>query len=278
MNSGTIAGRTAVVAVMMTCFNRRETTLGCLRRLALQKLPDGHRIEVFLVDDGSHDGTGDAVRREFSSVRVLQGTGSLYWCGGMRLAWQEAAKVDPEYYLALNDDTMIVEHAVKELLALVGSPEDRKLAVAAIADGETGEALYGGVSWKMRMVPPAPSGEPACCASVCGNCLLIPRAVYRELGMFYPYTHGLADYDYGFTATRRGIAVLQGGTFLGTCSANMKTATWEDPTLPRCERLRKMMAPTGLPIRDHLIYSIRIYRWTWPRRVIGPFLRILLGF
>jgi len=82
-----------VIAALLTSFNRRTKTLQCLSELAKQLLPKGHRIEVFLVDDRSSDGTGDAVRREFPSVNLIEGTGALYWCGGMRLAWRTAAKI-----------------------------------------------------------------------------------------------------------------------------------------------------------------------------------------
>lgn len=261
----------------MTCYNRRETTLACLRCLAKQELPDGHRLEFFLVDDGSHDGTGDAVRQEFPDVSVLQGTGSLYWCGGMRLAWQEASKIDPDYYLAMNDDTMIIPDAVRDLLTLVGPPENRTMAVAAISDESSGEAIYGGHGRYPRHHPLKLTGKALRCATVNANCLLIPRAVYREIGIFHPYTHGLADYDYGFTASRRGIVIWQSAECLGTCKANLKVSTWEDRNLPRAERLRKLSAPTGLPLKDHLIFRLRHYPLTWPRHVLGPYVRILLG-
>lgn len=265
-----------VVAVLLTCFNRREKSLTCLRRLFRQRLPERHRLRVFLVDDGSRDGTGDAVREEFPEVTVLPGTGSLYWCGGMRLAWAEAAKEDPDYYLALNDDTMITEDALESLLGIIGDPARRMMAVAAICDQVTGMPTYGGRSRDLRQDPVVPNGEATRCATANANCLLIARAVYREIGMFYPYTHGMADYDYGFTATRRGIEIWQSGSFLGTCSRDSRVGTWQDVTLPRRERLRKLMAPTGLPLKDHLTYRMRHDPWTWPRYILSPFVRILL--
>ena len=77
------------IAVLMTCHNRVETTLACLRRLTPQLSPtDG----VFLVDDGSMDGTGVKVKAEFSDVNVINGDGTLYWARGMHLAWKSAIK------------------------------------------------------------------------------------------------------------------------------------------------------------------------------------------
>src|SRR4051812_46438313 len=99
------ASKAKDIAVLITCFNRRETTLACLRSLGRQALPAGYVLRVFLTDDGSSDGTGDAVRREFPDVTVLQGDGKLYWVGGTMMAWNAAQPAD--FYLWLNDDVRL---------------------------------------------------------------------------------------------------------------------------------------------------------------------------
>ena len=79
------------IAILMTCHDRVATTVACLRRLfaAVEQL-EGWACKVFLVDDGSTDGTGDRVRVEFPDVRVIDGDGTLYWAKGMRKAWEAA--------------------------------------------------------------------------------------------------------------------------------------------------------------------------------------------
>ena len=74
------------IAVLMTCHNRKESTLRCLRGLPSD-------LDVFLVDDASTDGTSDAVREVSRAerdgrVEVREGNGSLYWAWGMALAWR----------------------------------------------------------------------------------------------------------------------------------------------------------------------------------------------
>ncbi len=63
------------IAVLLTCHNRRAETLRCLEALLAQDA--GASLRVFLVDDGSTDGTGEAVRVSFPQVNVVQGDGSL---------------------------------------------------------------------------------------------------------------------------------------------------------------------------------------------------------
>ena len=110
------------IAAILTCFNRKEKTLSCLRHLyhALSQ-DDTTALTVYLTDDGCTDGTAEAVRNQFpdKDIHILQGTGSLYWAGGMIFAWKEALKQRDAYdfYLLLNDDSFVKDNVFKELYA-----------------------------------------------------------------------------------------------------------------------------------------------------------------
>ena len=45
------------IAVLLTCHNRKVKTISCLKSLYEATLPKGFSLEIFLVDDGSVDGT-----------------------------------------------------------------------------------------------------------------------------------------------------------------------------------------------------------------------------
>jgi len=74
----------ATIAVLITCFNRKAKTLESLRLLFAQDLPPDVSLQVYLVDDGSTDGTGEAIAQTYPQVTILSGTGSLFWNGGMK--------------------------------------------------------------------------------------------------------------------------------------------------------------------------------------------------
>ena len=93
------------VAVLLTCHNRVEKTLKCLSKLFGQQVDESVKVTVYLVDDGSTDGTGIAVKDRYPDINVIYGDGSLFWNGGMHQAFAEALKVGFDYYLWLNDDT-----------------------------------------------------------------------------------------------------------------------------------------------------------------------------
>ena len=260
----------------MTCFNRRDLTLDCLRRLFSQKLPEGTNLRVTLVDDGSTDGTAASVKAEFPEVTVLEGDGNLYWCGGMRKAWAHAALADPDYYLLLNDDTVLEPNAISELLSIVGSPEQRRIAIAAIRDPDSQRISYGGVRLEGGKAPA--NGSPSPCDTFNANCVLVPQAVYQEMGMFHTtYTHAMGDTDYGLQARKRGIDLFQSGRALGTCPNNPPTNTWRDSSMSRAARFKVLQSPKGLPFREWMEFNRRNTGWKWPYYTVSPILRILLG-
>src|SRR5450759_4701317 len=98
------------LAVLMACHNRVANTRDCLMALKNQQ-PSGVTVDVFLVDDGSTDGTAQAVRKVYPDATIIQGDGNLYWCGGMRLAFAQAIQKSYDFYLWLNDDTHLEEDA-----------------------------------------------------------------------------------------------------------------------------------------------------------------------
>ena len=113
------------IAVILTCHNRKEKTLTCLRQLySVSCMIEEIEMKVFLTDDASTDGTSDAIRQNFpeNDICILQGSGVMYWAGGMRFAWKEALKERErwDFYLLLNDDTYVMGNLFLEFVTQVG--------------------------------------------------------------------------------------------------------------------------------------------------------------
>ena len=115
------------IAALYTCYNRKAKTLASLSSLyeALcfynaKNTDNNIDLEIFLTDDGCTDGTAAAIKAQFASetIYILNGTGNLFWAGGMRLAWEKAITRQSEwdYYLLLNDDTVLLKEAFEELM------------------------------------------------------------------------------------------------------------------------------------------------------------------
>lgn len=238
---------TAEIAVLLTCHNRKALTLRCLDRLMTQ---DHYRQEnVFLVDDGSTDGTGDAVRQLLPAANVIQGSGNLFWNGGMRLAWDSAKASGRQFdfYLWLNDDVELEPGALAQLVTDADRmvPRGGPVIVAgATFEPGTGVLTYGGHHCKnparpLRLQPIAPIGEPAPIDSVSGNIVLVSRTAEEQLGnMLADFEHIYGDLDYGYRARKAGIPMYLASRMLGACAANPTQRSSLDPTLSRWQRLQ----------------------------------------
>lgn len=56
-------------AILITCHNRKNKTLKCLKHLSEQNI----NLDIYLVDDGCTDGTSDAVKRNFPMLLLFKG-------------------------------------------------------------------------------------------------------------------------------------------------------------------------------------------------------------
>ncbi len=129
------------IAVLMTCFNRREQTVRCLEQVFSQVQDGAFTLYVTLVDDASQDGTGDAVESAFPAVNVVRSSGNLYWNQGMRLAFAHANQRECDAYLWLNDDTILYPHAISGLITTMQKLQS--LGVTAIVTGSTRDSVNG---------------------------------------------------------------------------------------------------------------------------------------
>lgn len=272
-----IDGSIPEVTVLMTSFNRRERTLACLRSLFGAERHAS--LTVVLVDDSSTDGTAGAVREAFPDVTVLEGTGDLYWAGGMRMAFEQAREQPFDYLLWLNDDVVLAPDA---LATLIGTERELRplrgpcIVAGALRDPLTGSTTYSGVARRglrrteFRQIPPGP--EPRRADTMNGNVVLVPRQVAQRLGTFHPaYRHGIADYDYGLRAGAEGIETWVAPGFAGTCSRNTPPTT-----APSGEGLRAIISPKRLPPRAWLVFTRRHTGTMWPLYWASPYARAVL--
>src|SRR5438034_11753201 len=97
------------VGIVTAVYNRREITLQCLRSLARIDR-SGLAIHITVVDDASTDGTVEAIRREFTEVELMTGSGDLWFRVGTNVGVRAALRRHPKYILVLNDDQVFDAH------------------------------------------------------------------------------------------------------------------------------------------------------------------------
>jgi GT2 family glycosyltransferase len=273
------------IAVLMTCHNRRLTTLSSLEALFANRFPIGYTIDVILVDDASVDGTSAAVKQRFPSVHILEGDGDLYWCRGMHRAFEYALSVGYDFYIWLNDDTLLSSEALNCLLACEETHGKRNSAivVGSTVDPDSGALTYGGVVRKSYLRPITfqkiiPNSDAQHCDSMTGNIVLIPSKIANAVGNLDPrFEHAMGDTDYALRAKKQGFSVLVAPGILGTCKENSTAGTYLDTNLSYGKRWKKMMSKKGLPWRSWLILTRRHAGVFWPVYFFWPYFSFLSG-
>lgn len=270
------------ICAVLTAFNRREKTLGALRSFFNQA--QGVDLSAVLMDDGSTDGTTEAVQAEFSTVTVLKGDASLYWNRGMAEAFTTACSFGADYYLWLNDDTTLYPGALSALLEDAESMRNPvgSIIIGSTKDPDTGAFTYGGVrsisKWHAgKFVRIEPSTELQACDAMNGNVVLISAAASNSIGgIDRRFSHSIGDYDYGLRAVRAGVTVVIGRGFHGECSRNPPGSCWSESRTIR-ERYQRVNAPKGLPMSEWAYFLRKHGGVTWPLAWLATYRRIITG-
>ncbi len=270
------------IAILLTTFNRKQKTLTCLANLRQQLLPADTRLEVFLTDDASHDGTADAVREQFPETRLFAGSGQLYWAGGTRFTWGKAMETSPDMYLLLNDDTMLERNAISRLLQTSAGSDSPAIIIGSTADQATGELSYGGWRitrpgfWKSERVSDLSSA--ADCDFGNANILLIPAAIVQRKGILADhFTHSLADYDYTLKAKKSGFRVIVAQGILGHCTDD-HGPNWKSSNSTLRERIRYLKSPKGLAYHEYMRFISDHFPLSLPGAFTKLWLKTLFPF
>lgn len=233
------------IAVLLTVHNRKEITVACLSRLFSQYNKGQYILSVYVVDDGSTDGTAEEITKLYPDVHLIKGDGTLFWNRGMHKAWEAAAKdKEHDFYLWLNDDTNIVPDCIERLLALSSANKDTAIIIGSTcATGNPNQVTYGG--WKNGKLV-TDLTKPNKCETMNGNIVLIPKSVYDVLGMNDPtFRHCLGDTDYALRAKEHEIDCLTGLGIFGECDAHESPTIWMDPSQPFAKRWKNFFGPLG---------------------------------
>lgn len=248
------------VAILLTVFNRREKTLKCLdicyRQIDALKSEGIYDFHIYMVDDGSSDGTSDAVRESFPQTSIIRGNGGLYWNQGMRLAWDTAVLQSPDFYIWINDDTFLEQNALGTLMETSNFLKHKAIVVGTAEDSE-GRLSYGGRTRYGKLVTPDPT-IPVPCWTFNGNLVLIPAYVYRILGnLDEHYQHSFGDFDYGARAAAANIVRVVAPGVLCKCSRDSGIPKWRDRNYPLRNRIASLHSPKGRPPKEQFRYDVR---------------------
>lgn len=275
------------IAAIYACHNRKAKTLRSLETLfGAYSIYSKNKIKlsVYLMDDGSTDGTSDLVSKSFPQVTILNGPGSYYWSEAMRSVWKKALQNDYDYYLLLNDDTKLYPSLFENLFETeafsikkygrtgiyIGGTEDEKNGLLTYSGGKVRNVPF----FSKKIIPP--SGFPQICDVGTGNIMMVPRNVVEKIGIISKgYNHGFGDYDYTLKAKKQNIPVLIAPEILGHCEDDHQNPYNQLVSLNLRQRIAFAYSPNGLDLKSHLTFTKRFFPFRVPFVWINGMLKIL---
>ena len=181
--------------IVIPAYNRREITLAALAGLAADDVFAW--ATILIMDDGSTDGTSEAVARSHPAAAILRGDGSWWWGGAIRRGMEWALRHGAQSIYWLNDDCRPPPGGLAALREF--SARDNRVAwIEARAPGGWSYGGYLRTAWGLRRCRPDEEAQGNV-ETFSGNCVCLPRGWIERVGLPHDsqFPHGLADLDYG---------------------------------------------------------------------------------
>lgn len=248
------------IAVLITCHNRAQTTLRCLKYLYASNLPDEYGIAVYLTNDGSTDETSGLIEKNFPNTIIIEGDGSLYWNRGMYSSWMRALNNKHDFYLLLNDDVELQGDAILNLVNLYWNSSYNSVIVGKTIDPISRQTTYGALkrrSWISRnsFIPITAKSDSV--VTFNANCVLIPNNATESVGILDPfYTQQFGDIDLGLRFHSQGWDIVELTQPVAYLTKNF-AYTHANFHISFKGVKNLLVDPKGIPIREwwHFLYK-----------------------
>ncbi|WP_052128204.1 glycosyltransferase family 2 protein [Neosynechococcus sphagnicola] len=204
----------AAVFLLLPVHNRRVVTLRCLETLAQNG--DLEHYQVVVVDDGSSDGTQEAIQAHYPGVTILKGDGNLWWTGAMKWGMEYAYAQGAAYLIWLNDDCLPAPGAIAHLISFLQTNPQTLVAPTCYAQ-PSGTVVENGFRGRQRFY--AHPHQQVRVDGMAGYCVGLPRSVIEQIGFPDPqrFPHYGGDDMYLLKATRHGFRAY----LLGNARVNL---------------------------------------------------------
>lgn len=209
----------AKIAVIILTFNQRDRTIECIKSLlASQEAP----FQILVWDNGSEDGTEEAVQEAFPEVVVHYHPTNLGVASGRNAAAQLAIEmVEPTHLVFLDNDMLVEPSFISSLLQPFEN--DKKVgqtqAKLRFMDdpsrlNDAGGAQINFITWQITPVgyeelDQGQYDQVRPCIS-CGGAMMVRADVFQEIGAFDPIFNpfGPEDLDFSLRLQEAGYKAL----------------------------------------------------------------------
>ena len=284
------------IAVIIPVHNRRETTLNCLRQLQEIRTDDAC-MDIVIVDDGSTDGTAEAVMDLYPDAIILSGDGSLWWTGAINVGVRFALEKGYNKVLIMNDDLELDGDFLKHLLDVASQNPDALVSSVTVTrvDAEREEILTAGFKRVgiLEDICMLHAGElykgdlekVIRCDFLTGASLLVPVNVFMKIGLFDDrnFPHNWGDFEFTLRASLNGYPCLVASRSKVYTEYNLNYPSWYFFSSTRRAYLLNLFNSTkflygfrGIRKTSYMHRSFVIGTLLYLRRMIGLIKSILL--
>lgn len=219
--AGTAPGAGPIAAVVLNYRTPAETVR------AVRSLVDSHRPfdAILVVDNGSGDGSADALRAALPGVTILESPSNLGFSGGCNLGIEEALRRGAELVLLVNSDAEVAPETVQRMEDALLADDHHGIAVPVLLSWAAPQrVLSAGIAFSTatgrmrhhgfgRAHLPAQTAAPASGRAVVdaasGCVMLIRREVFERIGhLDESFFFSFEDIDFCLRARRAGFATV----------------------------------------------------------------------
>ena len=199
-------------------WNGRDDTLSCLD--SLQALDEGD-VAVICVDNGSTDGSVQAIRAAFPQVELIEAGANLGYAGGNNLGMRRALEHGAEWVVLVNNDATVAPDVIGGFAAAARARPDAGLLAGTVLFADRADVIWFagqrvnlGLGYSGR---PRGYGQPLTAefeqvvdtGRGVGALMAISRAALEQVGLFdeglFAYVE---DVDLSIRIRRAGLAVV----------------------------------------------------------------------
>ncbi|MHA2282353.1 MAG: glycosyltransferase family 2 protein [Promethearchaeota archaeon] len=186
-------GEMIPLTISIATANNKKLILGCLR--SIYETTNDLKFEIYVVINNSLDDSGKAIKENFPEVKLIKNRKMLGFTHNHNMVIQRA---QGKYILVLNDDTIILDGALKKMVDFMEVSPDVGILGCKILnpDGSLQWSCGKSITQKIEffwagmiraLMPFLPKQHFTQTQEVCwvtGACLLARAEAIREVGLF----------------------------------------------------------------------------------------------
>ena len=207
------------VQIIIVTWNKKNDILRLLNCLRALDYPTSD-FAILVVDNGSSDGSADAIEADFPEVTLLRHVDNLGGSGGFNagMQWALTHQASADYFWLLDNDALVDNQALKVLTQVLEAHSEAALCGSRVMNAErpdeiveVGAFINNRIGEVSCHIPPTDAAPDAVFSvDYAAACSLLARvSVVRQVGLWYEeFFVYWDDMEWGTRMRAAGYAVL----------------------------------------------------------------------